>query len=118
MTLADVQPSDTARSPWRARREEREAKVRIVDYSSFPRTAAEPGSRVGVTRDLSPSGMCIGVDDQEQPGSLLRVTLLDLDGQPSRCATWRVVWCRSEEDGRYWLGLELVAEARSPRRAI
>jgi hypothetical protein len=116
MSFAGIEHSDDGRHPWRPRREAREPKVRIVDYSSFPRTSTEPGSRVGVTRDLSPSGMCIGVDDEEQPGSLLRVTLLDVDGQPARCGTWRVVWCRNEEDGRYWLGLELVAEARRQGR--
>jgi hypothetical protein len=117
MGLVRVQQPEGTAHPWCARREERERKVRIVDYSCFPRSAAEPGSRVGVTRDLSPSGMCIGVEGEEQPGTLLRVTLLDFDGQPLRCGTWRVVWCNGSEGGRYWLGLELVAEARSPRRA-
>ena len=114
MSLAELPraDADTLRREWRPRRETRERALRIVDYTSFPRTAADGGTRVGFTRDLSPSGMCIGVDDSEEPGALLRVTLLDLAGEPSRCGTWRVVWCTSERDGRYWLGLELVAEAR------
>ena len=114
----EIRPADTEERRWAQRREERQAAVRIVDYSCFPRTAADPGSRVGVTRDLSASGMCIGVDDAEQPGALLRVTLLGVDGHPMRCGTWRVVWCRSEQDGRHWLGLELVAEARASQSAL
>jgi hypothetical protein len=113
LEIANPQP-EALRREWRARREPRERALRIVDYASFPRTAADTGTRVGFTRDLSPSGMCIGVDAAEELGALLRVTLLDLDGQPARCGTWRVVWCSSERDGRYWLGLELVAESRRP----
>lgn len=115
MSFAEAPRSEAVRREWRARREPRERTLRIVDYASFPRTAADAGSRVGFTRDLSPSGMCIGVDDAEEPGALLRVTLLDLEGQPSRCGTWRVVWCKNERDGRYWLGLELIAESRRPQ---
>jgi hypothetical protein len=114
MSLAETANprAEALRREWRARREPRERALRIVDYASFPRTAADTGTRLGFTRDLSPSGMCIGVDAAEDLGSLLRVTLLDLDGQPARCGTWRVVWCSSERDGRFFLGLELVAESR------
>jgi hypothetical protein len=93
------------------RSEPREQAVRIVDYTRFPRASRDQGARFGFTRDLSASGMCLGVDEAEPVGSLLRVTLRDVDGRPARCAIERVVWCSSARDGRYWLGLELVAEA-------
>jgi hypothetical protein len=105
--------TNAAPARWRRRREERERAIRIVDYTAFPRTAPDAGPRIGFTRDLSPSGMCIGVDASEPPGSLLRVTLRDVDGRPARSGAWRVVWCSAERDGRFWLGLELVAESHA-----
>lgn len=90
------------------RSEARTEVIRIVEYTPFPRAAAQ-GPRIGFTRDVSPSGMCIGVDDPENVGSLLRVTLRDLDGSPSRPIVKRVVWCQPARDGRHWLGLEQLA---------
>ena len=80
--------------------------VRIVEYTPFPRLAPARHPRVGFTRDLSDVGMCIGVDDPEPVGALLRVTLLGADGYPERPCVERVVWCSQARDGRHWLGLE------------
>ena len=88
------------------RREEREETLRLVDYVGFPRASDDPTTRVGFTRDLSDGGMCIGVDDPEPIGALLRVTLLGVDGCPGRHCVERVVWGSQARDGRHWLGLE------------
>jgi hypothetical protein len=97
------------------RREPREDTVRIVEYAPFPRRDPHQRPRTGFTRDLSQRGMCVGVDAAEAVGSLLRVSLRGIDGRPERTAVNRVVWCSSERDGRFWLGLELMGEA-TPRR--
>jgi hypothetical protein len=98
------------------RREAREDTVRIVEYAPFPRSDSHRRPRTGFTRDLSKSGMCIGVDESEGVGSLLRVCLRGIDGLPERTAINRVVWCSAERDGRFWVGLELMGEA-APRPA-
>ena len=95
----------------RLRREAREEAVRIVEYTPFPRRSGLERPRVGFTRDFSPSGMCLGVDARENVGSLLRVTLRDVDGSTSRTAIERVVWCTEERDGRFWIGLELLGDS-------
>ena len=102
-----------ARHPMLERREPREQALRIVDYTPFPRNAPDR-PRVAFTRDLSKSGMCIGVDAAEAPGTMLRATLRNLDGSTARCDTWKVVWCDVGSDGRYWLGLQLVAAGPQP----
>ena len=84
----------------------RNENVRIVEYAPFPRLAPDQHPRIGFTRDLSDGGMCIGVDDPEPVGALLRVTLLGVDGCPGRHCVERVVWCSRARDGRHWLGLE------------
>ena len=99
----------------RERREPRERALRIVDYTPFPRSAPDR-PRVAFTRDVSPSGMCIGVDAAEAPGTMLRATLRELDGSPARCDTWQVVWCEVTADGRFWLGLQLVAAGPDARK--
>jgi hypothetical protein len=99
------------------RREPREDTIRIVEYAAYPRRDAGARARLGFTRDLSASGLCLGVDSPERVGALLRVTLRDVDGSPYRTAIQRVVWCSAERDGRYWLGLEqLSARAHAARR--
>jgi hypothetical protein len=95
------------------RREPREETLRIVEYTRFPRMANDQRQRVGFTRDLSASGMCLGVDDAEPIGSLLRLTVCGPDGSPMPARVERVVWCSAERDGRYWLGLELLSDARA-----
>jgi hypothetical protein len=97
------------RSPFRA--EPRRDEVRIVEYTPFPRVAADARPRIGFTRDLSASGMCIGSEWPEAVGSLLRVVVRASDGQPDRPCVERVVWCRPAGDGRHWIGLERVEGA-------
>ena len=92
------------------RKESREESLRIVEYARFPRVSPERRPGIGFTRDVSETGMCLGVDDAEPIGSLLRATVRGLDGRPRSPSIHRVVWCSSERDGRYWLGLELVSE--------
>jgi hypothetical protein len=95
------------RTPLRS--EPRREEVRIVEYTPFPRVAPDQAPRIGFTRDLSESGMCIGSDRPEPVGSLLRVVVRDADGQPGRPRVERVVWCQAASEGRHWLGLERVS---------
>jgi len=94
------------RSPFRA--EPRRDEVRIVEYTPFPRQGAGEVARIGFTRDVSESGMCIGSDWPEGVGSLLRIVVRGADGGPERRCIERVVWCRPAGDGRHWIGLEGV----------
>lgn len=109
LTLAFDAFTDVYRPPFRS--EPRRDEVQIVEYTHFPRTSAEPGPRIGFTRDLSGSGMCIGSDQPEPVGALLRVVLRANDGHAGRPCIDRVVWCQPASDGRWWIGLERVASA-------
>jgi hypothetical protein len=95
------------RSPFRS--EPRRDEVCIVEYTPFPRVAAIQAPRIGFTRDISDSGMCIGSDHAETVGSLLRIVARGADGRPERPRVERVVWCRATRDGRHWIGLERVS---------
>jgi hypothetical protein len=90
------------------RREERKDEVRIAEYAPFPRRTADQHPRLGFTRDVSPLGMCIGVDQPEEIGSLLRVDVHRLDGGSMGASIARVVWSAAARDGRHWLGLDLL----------
>ncbi len=92
------------------RGETREETVRIVEYAGFPRVAPQQQLRVGFTRDISDSGMCLGVDWNESIGSLLRLCIRGIDGRDAEDCAGRVVWTRAERDGRFWLGIELLAK--------
>jgi len=92
------------------RREARVNAVRSAEYTPFPRTRASQTPRRGFTRDASPLGMCLGVDVPEQVGALLRVEVRELDGQSIGATIARVVWCKPTQDGRYWIGLDLLCE--------
>ncbi len=92
------------------RREERVDEVRIAEYTPFPRASCEQQPRLGFTRDVSPLGMCIGVDNPESIGALLRVDIRRLDGRSMGASVGRVVWCTPARDGRYWMGLDLLCE--------
>ena len=92
------------------RSQEREETVRIVEYSRFPRVAPLQNLRVGFTRDLCAAGMCLGVDECEPVGSLLRLSIRDVAGRCADAFIGRVVWTGVERDGRFWLGLELLTE--------
>jgi hypothetical protein len=93
------------------RREPRREIVRIVEYACFPRATADQPRRLGFTRDVSRSGMCIGADRSEHVGELLRLSVRGLDGRAQEPVVARVVWTSAERDGRFWLGLELLADA-------
>ncbi len=90
------------------RRELREDTIHVVEYTPFPGFSAGEAPRVGFTRDLSPSGMCIGVDEAEPDGALLRVVMRDAGGRAVSAAIARVAWNSPARDGRRWLGLELI----------
>jgi hypothetical protein len=94
------------------RREPRQEVVRHVEYCSFPRARSDQRLRVGFTRDLSPSGMCIRVDTPERVGSLLRVTLREVDGQPRLESIARIAWSSPTIDGAHWVGLSLLKPGR------
>jgi hypothetical protein len=104
-------------SPYaRARREERVALVRHVEYTPFPRVAAHQRGRLAFTRDVSASGLCLRADAWEPVGSLLRVAVRGVDGRTARVAVARVVWTRPTADGAHWVGLSIVEECA--RRAL
>ena len=87
-----------------------------MEFSPFPRCHGDQHSRVGFTRDLSPSGMCLGADEPAPVGSLLRLTVQGLDGRPDRQTIGRVVWSNPDRDSRHWLGLELLVGEAPERR--
>jgi len=91
-----------------SRREARQTVVRLVEHVPFPRVRADRGVAVGFTRDVSERGMCLLSERPEAAGTLLRITLHSIAGQPERVAIARVT--RSERDarGRHWIGLELL----------
>lgn len=96
------------------RREERLDVVRRVDYAPYPRARTSQGERVGFTRDLSSSGMCLRLDVPEPVGSLLRVSQSEIDGSTTRESIARVVWSAPTVDGGCWVGLAVI----EPRRAL
>ena len=93
-----------------ARREERVAVVRHVEYTPFPRVSAHQRGRLAFTRDVSPSGLCLRVEAPERPGALVRVAVRGVDGRPARVAIARVVWSSPTVDGAFWVGLSIVEE--------
>ncbi len=96
------------------RREERLDVVRRVDYAPYPRARTSQGERVGFTRDLSSSGMCLRIDASEPVGSLLRLSQNEIDGSTTRESIARVVWSAPTVDGGCWVGLAVI----EPRRAL
>jgi hypothetical protein len=116
MSAAEIQQSlfdsDASDAGEGTRREKRLEVVRHVEYCPFPRTRPEHCLRVGFTRDLSPSGMCVRVDTPERVGSLLRVTLREVDGQPRLEGIARVAWSSPTIDGGHWIGLSLLEPGR------
>jgi len=110
-----------------SRMELRERTVRRVEYAPFPRVGSDTRARVGFTRDVSTSGMALGVDEALPVGSLLRIMVQGVDGRPDFDAVARVAWCRAASDAPSGsptarLGLSVIAEvrrglARVPRSA-
>jgi hypothetical protein len=84
--------------------------VRHVEYTPFPRVSADQRGRLGFTRDVSPSGLCLRVEAPERVGALLRVAVRGVDGRPARVAIARVAWTSQAADGAFWLGLQIVEE--------
>lgn len=100
-----------------SRMEPRETTVRRVEYTCFPRVGSDTLTRVGFTRNVSASGMALGVEETLPVGSLLRVIVQKVDGRPDFDAVARVAWCQENRDRspgapEGWLGLVLVAEVR------
>ena len=116
MSAAEIQQplpgSSSASTAKGTRREPRQEVVRHVEYCSFPRARSDQHLRVGFTRDLSPSGMCVRVDTPERVGSLLRVTLREVDGQPRLESIARIAWSSPTIDGAHWVGLFLLKPGR------
>ena len=118
MSAAEIQRplfgSDAAPSSVGAgtRREPREELVRHVEYCPFPRARPDQCLRVGFTRDLSPSGMCVRVDTPERVGSLLRVILREVDGRRRLESIARIAWSSPTVDGGHWIGLALLEPGR------
>ncbi|MCG8590030.1 MAG: PilZ domain-containing protein [Proteobacteria bacterium] len=99
-------------APGVRRTEVRERTVRIVEYTPFPRVTRDSGRRVGFSRDVSSSGMCLGVEAELTAGDLLRVVVRGVDGLPTLDSLARVLWSRPRQDGGFWAGLGLVNEAK------
>jgi hypothetical protein len=109
--IADAKAQSEAHAPFRPiRREVRVDAIRSAEYSPFPRIRSNQMPRRGFTRNVSPLGMCLGVDVPEQIGALLRIEVRELDGQSIGATIGRVVWCKPTRDGRYWIGLDLLCE--------
>ncbi len=99
------------------RREQREPLVRRVEFCRFPRVCADQRQRVGFTRDISRSGLCLRTEQPEPVGSLLRLVVRGVDGEPQPAALARVAWTRRDEDGSHWMGLaQLASRADAPMR--
>lgn len=96
------------------RRERREELVRLVEFCPFPRATVADGWRLGSTRNLSASGMCLEVEAPVPKDSLLRFTIRRIDGRPTLAGLARVAWCTEGPDGATRVGLEIPAA--SPRR--
>jgi hypothetical protein len=111
LTIKDVQAESEVNALFSpVRREERVDEVRSAEYTPFPRTRANQTPRRGFTRDVSPLGMCLGVDVPEDVGALLRFEIRKLDGQSIGATIGRVAWCKPTREGRYWIGLDLLCE--------
>ena len=111
LRLLDSKASGSDATPG-TRRERREEVVRHVEYYPYPRARSDQCLRIGFTRDLSPSGMCVRVDTPERVGSLLRVTLREVDGRPTLESIARIAWSTPSIDGGLWIGLTLVEASR------
>ena len=110
-------PSDGYGLSVESRMERREQTVRRVEYTTFPRVGSNTLTRVGFTRNVSASGMALGVDEVLPVGSLVRVVVQAVDGRPDVDAVARVAWCQEHREPSAsapggWLGLVLVAEVR------
>jgi len=114
--VPNLRALDSDASP--IRRERRVDEIRVAQYTPFPRENASQQPRVGFTRDVSGLGMCLGVDDPEPIGTLLKIDVRSLDGQSMGASIARVVWCTGSRDGRHWIGLDLLCETLGERPVL
>jgi hypothetical protein len=96
------------------RREKRDPLVRQVEIHPFPRVLLAEGQQIGMTRDLSASGLCLRAERQQSVGSLLRVVVRGVDGRPALESVGRVAWCGPVHGGTCRVGLSLVARRGRP----
>lgn len=108
----ELEPSEDAERGAGRRSAERQPAVRVVEYSAFPRVGTRGRPSVGFTRDVSDVGMCLGVAEEPILGSLLRVTVRELDGRRLLDALARVCWTRRRGDRSWWVGLSFFGEVR------
>jgi len=94
----------------------RDETVRLVEYAPFPRIQRDQQWRQGFTLDLSSRGLCVRAKDVAPIGSLLRIILRNVDGQPALDCVARVTWSEHPSGGSPRMGLEVVAR-KGPRRA-
>lgn len=97
----------------RRRAEPRTPLVRSVDYCRFPRVCADQRLRLGFTRNVSASGLCLRVEAPEPIGALLRIVQRGIDGRMERERIGRVAWSRPAEVGGHWVGISLIAASPS-----
>lgn len=106
----DQKPEQESSRQHLERGEERDATIRLAEYSPFPWTNADQRRNEAVTLNISQTGLCLRVDAPVAPGLMLHVVVRDIDGKPYRDTLARVAWCRNERNGGAVLGLALVAE--------
>jgi hypothetical protein len=94
-------------------RHTRTESLRLIDYSPFPRVDVDQGPRMGLSLNESDSGLCVAVDNSVKVGSLLRILIRGVDGRPARDVVTRVVWCKTDKDGRMRAGLAFLREGRA-----
>jgi hypothetical protein len=100
------------------RTEDRVGVVDRVEYAVYPRLSSNQKEQVGFTIDRSTSGLCIRADGGEEPGTVLRVVVRDVDDRSTLDALMRVAWCRQVDTGRFRLGLEVITEGRRRMRVV
>jgi hypothetical protein len=98
----------TARTAQRV--EPRQRVVHVVEYSRYPRRAANETRRVAYTQDLSRTGLGLDLRERVAPGELLRVILREIDGTPLVDGLARVVWSSDLKEGRARAGVEILRE--------
>lgn len=102
--------------PRPVRKVRRDETMRLVEYAPFPRVQRGPQWRHGFTLDLSPRGLCVRAKDVAPIGSLLRIILRSVDGQPALDGVARVRWTERSVTGGQRMGLEVIAR-KQPQRA-
>ncbi len=106
----------SAGRPRPVRKVRRDETVRLVEYAPFPRIQRDQQWRQGLTLDHSSRGLCVRAKEVAPIGSLLRIILRNVDGQPALDGVARVTWSEHTSGGSTRMGLEVVARKR-PRRA-